>query len=121
MYSLWRLRGRAPGAGALRRRALFRNLAGLYGGRSKRGRPSGTGNFAGLWEGMKKACRRTFSCRICSMFNLGTREGGEFRISNTAQPLLFLSPDAVSSFGDLACARVGDMHNAIDVSMQPVT
>src|SRR5258708_5770599 len=55
------------------------------------------------------------------MFNLRAGEGGEFRTRDTAQGFLFLSPDAVSSLSDLVYTLIGDMHDAIGVSVQQVT
>src|SRR5260370_23437125 len=55
------------------------------------------------------------------MFNLRAGEGGEFRTRDTAQGLPFLSPDAVSSLSDLVYTLIGDMHDAIGVSVQQVT
>src|SRR5258708_12639713 len=55
------------------------------------------------------------------MSNLRAGEGGEFRTRDTAQGLPFLSPDAVSSLSDLVYTLIGDMHDAIGVSVQQVT
>src|SRR5712691_1108832 len=55
------------------------------------------------------------------MFDLRAREGDEFRAVDPTQGLPFLSPDAVSSLGDLVRTGIGDMHNPVGISVQQVT
>src|SRR5947209_11036743 len=54
------------------------------------------------------------------MFNLRSWEGDEFRAGDTPQGLPFLSPNAVCSLGNLACTLIGDMHDAVNVSVQQI-
>src|SRR5438105_14030531 len=56
-----------------------------------------------------------------SMFDFRAGEGDEFRAIDATQGLPFLSPDAVSSLGNLVCTLLGDRHDAVNVSVQEIT